>query len=149
MNTHSSADSVKTMIGEAYSRLPGPDPIRLNMIERRLVEQFPAVSRRRSRARVTWWGFGLLAFAAGAAAWWAISRHEIVEPLSPPPSMEQELSAPLNDEPSSSRQGVIDRPQANTDTRTQEVAKNPHKSQSQPTQRPDDNSAVIYKREVY
>jgi hypothetical protein len=137
------------MIGDAYSQLPDPDPLRLQMIERHLIDQLPCAKPSRTHTRISWWGFGLLVFAASAAAWWAINYHNPVEPVLPQ-NMEKALSTPLQNEPISAKHKVNSQPQENTATQAQKEAKNSHKiPDNLPEQSKDERSTVIYKREVF
>jgi len=61
---------IERLIGNAYNRLPEPEPSRLNAVEECLMRALPRREAKRGTVGWYWWLIAALA-ASAAATWWA------------------------------------------------------------------------------
>lgn len=61
---------IERLIGNAYNRLPEPEPSRLNAVEECLMRALPRRETKRGTVGWYWWLIAALA-ASAAATWWA------------------------------------------------------------------------------
>jgi hypothetical protein len=113
---------LEQLLRQAFDDLPGPDPARLSDIEARLR------GRLQRRRPWLWWWLPLLLVTGAAAAWWGMHTLTATAPdtVSIKPGTQQKQSAPPETAPLSPEQ--------------------PSDAQAAS---PEDQSSVIYQREVY